>query len=418
LFQNPLQKPLTETLLPLELDTFTIKLMLQKRQAIYRVRKGKIHPFRLATNKQNLDIIGQMLECMQDSIGMKKNNIEENLQYFARQIWQPKLSQAVIKLLLDKAVFEKDEEQYAADIREKVFENSQKFWSELKALPNVQEIPEKILGATFRELPNLDDDLLYKDLPANQILLKFEDMGAKDFIGWVDLCMIRALLLQAVSMRILFSGESQHLRVFMRYLKFFGLLFQVKKKENDWEMLIDGPESILENSRNYGINFCNLLPAALLIKGEWEIFAKIQLFEKKDYQLKITPEDGYKSFYKKTSFLRQKKIEDFAGHWDTKNTSVKISQEVFSLKDNIYLLPDLEVTKKKKTYYFEWIQYPLGNVAFLKRKMKLSPKNYIFLVVGSKKKFLNAFGDVLQKKMICFAKNFIQSKIEDYTNGN
>ena len=53
----------------------------------------------------------------------------------------------------------------------------------------------------------------------------------------------------------------------MQYLKFYGLLFLVEKKENGWGLIIDGPESILDSTRSYGVNFSNLFPALLLIEG-------------------------------------------------------------------------------------------------------------------------------------------------------
>ena len=115
-----------------------------------------------------------------------------------------------------------------------------------------------------------DEDWLYKDLPANQ-KLKWFDMSAENFIAtWFNLCMVRSILLQATKMEIsFFSAAQENLRQFMQYLKFFGLLFLVEKKENGWILIVDGPESILDSTRSYGIDFSNLFPALLLIEGEW-----------------------------------------------------------------------------------------------------------------------------------------------------
>ena len=44
--------------------------------------------------------------------------------------------------------------------------------------------------------------------------------------------MVRSILLQATKMEIsFFSAAQENLRQFMQYLKFFGLLFLVEKKE-------------------------------------------------------------------------------------------------------------------------------------------------------------------------------------------
>lgn len=393
--------------------------MLQKKQAVYHIRKNKVYPFRFTKSKQNLDILGQMLESISCSIGKTRSEIEENLQYFARQIWQPKLSQAIVKLLLDKAVFDEEITQQQ-EVREHIFQNSQKFWTNLKAVPNIAEIVPHILKASFKKPPAWSENLLYKDLPANQTLKKMQSIPLEDFINWVDLSMARVLLLNAESINIVFYKEQQNLRTFMRYLKFFGLLFTVQENKNDSEIIIEGPDTILENSRGYGINFCNLLPAALLVEGEWKITAKIQLFGRKNFQFQITSEDHYKSFYKKENFLRQQKITELIANWKEKNTKVKMSNKIFSLKKNFWLLPDIEISfAKNKKCYFEWVQYPFTNTKGLQEKIQMSPNNYFFLMISSKKRFLQYFkNSITEKKIICFSKNFIQSKLEEYMYEN
>ena len=388
--------------------------MLQKRQAVYHLRKNRAYPFRLARNKHNLDIIEQMLEFISYSVGETRANIKEKLQYFARQIWQPRICQAVVKLLLDKAIFEENIAKQQ-EVRAQIFEASKKFWQNLQTIPNIEEIVPKILNASFQEIPKLSENLLYKDLPANQTLIKMEPLSSNKFLDWVDLCMLKALLLHAKSMNIIFYKTQQNLRVFMRYLKFFGLLFSVKEQVNSSELSIEGADSVLESSRSYSINFCNLLPAALLVEGNWQITANLQLLEKKNCFVEITPDDGYKSFYKKEGFLRQQKIVDLVKNWHSEKTKVRISEKIFSVADNLWLLPDIEVLLKNKLFYFEWVQYPLANSEFLQRKIKASDKNYFFFMVGARKKLSNLFKNAItEKKIICFAKNLIHSKLEEH----
>ena len=391
--------------------------MLQKRQVVYRKQKNNIIPFRLAKSKQNLDIIEQMIEGMEGSVGEKRSDIEKNLQYFARQTWQPKVSQAIIKLLLDKGKFEEDKKGEFIEIRQKVFQNSQKFWFNLQEPPLITKIVPTIFKASFKDLPNFQSEcFLYKDLPTNQQLEDFKTISPEDFIDWVDICMLRGLLLHAESMEVIFYSNQQFLRTFMRYLKFFGLLFFVEKKKNSWSLLIDGPESVLDSSRIYGINFSNLLPAALSLKGEWKINVKI-LIDKNYYKLVVHSDDNYQSSYQKNEFLRQQKITDFVKYWDQGKSNASFCNDILMLKENIYLLPDIKVNKNEKEYYLEWIQYPLGNKELLEKKACLCPHNYFFLVISTKKK-INNFSEKTQKKIIFFSKNFIQSKIEEKINAN
>ena len=259
----------------------------------------------------------------------------------------------------------------------------------------------------------------------------FEPMSAENFIAWFNLCMVRSILLQATKMEIsFFSAAQENLRQFMQYLKFFGLLFLVEKKENGWILIVDGPESILDSTRSYGIDFSNLFPALLLIEGEWTMEAEICIQGKfQNYSLKISNSDGYKSHYNKKNFWRKKEMGELIENWNTKygakSTASKstdksiakasLSSDIFSLPDNLYLLPDFSIQKNGQTYYFEWLRYPKNQIANIKKKQTHLPENYFFLVIGSKKKLLNYFAHLFEKELIiCFAKEFVLSKIKEF----
>ena len=112
--------------------------MLAKKQAIYRLSKGNISPFQLNQSKQNLDLIQQMIELMEESIGEKHQNIEQSLQYLAGQLWQPKTTQAIVKLFLDKGDFEDKETNSAADLRNNVFNASSDYWNNLSSSSKIR----------------------------------------------------------------------------------------------------------------------------------------------------------------------------------------------------------------------------------------------------------------------------------------
>ena len=404
--------------------------MLAKKQAIYRLSKGNISPFQLNQSKQNLDLIQQMIELMEESIGEKHQNIEQSLQYLAGQLWQPKTTQAIVKLFLDKGDFEDKEINEAMNLRNDIFNVSSNYWNNLSRLPKLESIAAHILEKIPCP-PKNDEDWLYKDLPANQKLKWFEPMSAENFIAWFNLCMVRSILLQATKMEIsFFSAAQENLRQFMQYLKFFGLLFLVEKKENGWILIVDGPESILDSTRSYGIDFSNLFPALLLIEGEWTMEAEICIQGKfQNYSLKISNSDGYKSHYNKKNFWRKKEMGELIENWNTKygakSTASKstdksiakasLSSDIFSLPDNLYLLPDFSIQKNGQTYYFEWLRYPKNQIANIKKKQMHLPENYFFLVIGSKKKLLNYFAHLFEKELIvCFAKEFVLSKIKEF----
>ena len=140
---------------------------------------------------------------MEESIGEKQQNIEQSLQYLAGQLWQPKTTQAIVKLFLDKGDFEDKETNSAMDLRNNIFNASSDYWNNLSSLPKLESAAANILEKISCP-PKNDEDWLYKDLPANQKLKGFEPMSAENFIEWFNLCMVRSVLLQATKMEIAF----------------------------------------------------------------------------------------------------------------------------------------------------------------------------------------------------------------------
>ena len=398
--------------------------MLPKKQAVYRLAKGMIYPYKLSNNKENIDLLQQMIELMSKSVGEKKVVIEESLLYFARQLWQPKVMQAIIKLLLEKGEF--NDGRLAEDIslfRADIFDSSAKFWNKLKSLPKLEKIAPTILDRSkliFHDysLESLESKI-YGDLPDNQKLQSFQKISAEDFIQWFNNSMVRCILLQAKKIELNFYSYQENMRQFMRYLKFFGLLFNIKNENNSWILELDGPESILDSGRNYGVDFSNIFSAILLLKGDWEMKAAIYLAIKKQiYQLKIEPLDGYKSFYSEKDLSRNQIITDFVNEWNEHNSSdtAELTSKIFQLKDNLYLLPDFCIkTKKGKIYYFELLRYYSIQVPQIKFKVKSAPKNYYFLIIGQKKKLLDKFEEFFEKELLlCFNKNLTVPKIANF----
>ena len=148
-----------------------------------------------------------------------------------------------------------------------------------------------------------------------------------------------------------------------------------------------------------------------------------------NYLLRIKNSDNYKSHYTTKNFWRKKEIGELIENWNkkygAKSTASKstdksiakasLSSDIFSLPDNLYLLPDFSIQKNGQTYYFEWLRYPKNQIANMKRKQKHLPENYFFLVIGSKKKLLDYFAHLFEKELIvCFAKEFVPSKIKEF----
>ena len=71
--------------------------------------------------------------------------------------------------------------------------------------------------------------------------------------------------------------EPLRLRQLLRYLKFFGLLFQTSggSRGEGLHVRVDGPLSVLESSNRYGLQLAEFLPALLLWDPPWQAEAEV-----------------------------------------------------------------------------------------------------------------------------------------------
>lgn len=373
-----------------------------------RFRNGIAYPLVLKHDQKNLDLAGQLIDLFNQSIGERRYDIEESVKAFFVEKVNPKLVQGMARILFSASEFSNYLYIDPLKNRQEVFDASADYWKEKAAFTrNVLKHKQAILSSIEKDeaaaLENTNA-WLYGDVSDNQTLVSFSTYSREGLVDRFNIEQVQGLLIHARLLELTFSsGKDRSLRQVLQMLKFFQLMFAVREADDDSVTLaIDGPSSILESGRSYGIEMANFFPAILLLKTPWTLQATLKVPGRhRLFRLEIEHDNPYRSFYREKGVWRHGKIVDLIERFNSKYShEYKASGEnrIFPLRDNRYLIPDLvirSVEQADKKMFIEWLQYISDSkIKWLTEVTPELPAGYVFALKGSRTRYAQ-----LAKKM-------------------
>ncbi|MEL7061168.1 MAG: DUF790 family protein [Acidobacteriota bacterium] len=135
-------------------------------------------------------------------------------------------------------------------------------------------------GRTAADAPGLDpaalDAALYADLDGEQVLTEFRSVDAVWLLRRYNVALAQGVLLRARELRIALADDApRRHRALFRKIKFFRLMHRVERRpEGGWDLVLDGPMSVLRSSGRYGLAMASFLPT-LLCFDDWSLEADV-----------------------------------------------------------------------------------------------------------------------------------------------
>ncbi len=119
------------------------------------------------------------------------------------------------------------------------------------------------------------DDMLFADLKEAQRLIASGVASADDLVAAYRLGRVQAVLLRATRVKAtLAGGDADAARTLFRRLKLHQLLFKLEEGEGAYELTLDGPMSLFEQTTRYGVRLAACLPL-LCAFGRCELEAEV-----------------------------------------------------------------------------------------------------------------------------------------------
>lgn len=356
--------------------------MLPSSLLITRRRRDRIKPVYVELNQENLSVAHLIIQTYTDHLGKKKFELNEALSGLEDLGYDYRFLRGLSILLNRKCLLESKTTLDPFKIRKHVFKITHKhgFPTTPNARQNILHQSATELGITIETLENT----LYSDLENELILKDIESISPQSLLSWYNLSLTQTLLFYSTELTFTVTGNWQ--RIF-RQIKWLGLIYIIRKRDEEYEIKVDGPTSLFKLNRRYGTSLAKLLPTILQCQ-DWSVKAKIFRQKRERRLLNLELDSHKQSKYFASVEIPAKEVydslveQDFAKRFNLLDTGWTLTREPSPIPVGRHvMLPDFLFKKNKLKIYLEIVGF--WTPQYLQNKIKkLELINNIDLVVA------------------------------------
>ncbi len=283
-----------------------------------RAEKGVLKPgFIDPASPRLLERAERLLVAFREAIGSKRSELDERIEGILGDDTDRKLADGLVKVLLDKSVFDVSAAVEPVVLRRAVFLEAARR-GPVVAVPiegavTADEVFAAVaaeLGVPVEGLP----DALYADHPDEQVLQRVDIGTPQWLLNRYNVALVQALLLHADHVDITLVGVAPpRARQLLRQVKFHQLIHHARKTEAGLEIRLDGPASLFAQTSRYGMALARFFPA-LLLQSSWSMTANVAWGRFRP-TLSLSPAQGLVSHYRDLGAYETREAAWFAERW-------------------------------------------------------------------------------------------------------
>ncbi len=266
--------------------------MLTRELVSFRVREGVLRPaFVKRDDPALLALAGELLADVEALRTEARDDVEEALGLKAGAFARPKVARGLVKLLLDRLLFDEP----APGVAEARWERLKTAAGVLRSLPpgsSVEAYEARLAGALPVPLPEARE-ALYADLPGHRKLMGWEAeaLTAQELVDRYNLALAQGPLLSARRLTLRAQApELLRVRKVLRWLKFCRLVAEVRRDGEDWAMEVEGPGAMLALQKKYGLQLASFLSVVPVLE-RWELSATVDAARGRQATLVLSHKD-------------------------------------------------------------------------------------------------------------------------------
>ena len=262
---------------------------------LLRVKKrgNKILPSFASLSYENEYASSLLIDVYSEHVGKTLRELDEAVKEVEDQLedldYHPKFVRGLVELLNRAITTERPVTKVPPDVaRRTVFSVSSE-----RGFAITDRDRAEILSEASRRLGVPVEDLIkafeasYED---SEVIIDFKAPKPVELLRQYNLSLLQTLMFKATSMTIIANMTGAEAKSLLRTIKRFGLMYMANKEDGPLRIHIDGPASILTQTRRYGTRMAKVLPAVLHLKT-WRIKAEI-IHMGKRYTLEIDERYG------------------------------------------------------------------------------------------------------------------------------
>lgn len=257
--------------------------MLRSEHVIARYTKGTLIPHHLPPAGRAREVAEELVALYAAHEERPRRSLERELALLEEEVGPRldsrrgfKIVRALAKLLEERTTWAPPTDADPYTLRTRLFELA-------AALPELPAAGDSLLETTTRtdllaqvaretsvEAPA---SLMYADRQGAQVLAEFEPTSPDWLVGRYNVAQIQGVLYGAKSLTVEL-GERANARLVFRYVKLLGLIYSLEAFGSGHLLRLDGPLSLFEGTRKYGLRLAKFLPG-LLLTSPWKLRAEV-----------------------------------------------------------------------------------------------------------------------------------------------
>ncbi len=249
--------------------------MLTRELLLFRVREGRLKPSFIQRNDAALlALAAELIAEVEAGRGLTRDEVEESLGLRAGAWTKPKVARGLVKLLVDRMLFD-EPSPGVAEARQEAFREAARVLRTLPPDTALEGYEARLAQALPRPLPEVRE-ALYVDLPGSRRLVDWEALKPGELLDRYNLALAQGHLLEARRLTLRARApELLRVRKVLRWLKFCRLVAEVRRTGEDWALEVEGPGAMLALQKKYGLQLATFL-AMVPVLERWELTASLE----------------------------------------------------------------------------------------------------------------------------------------------
>jgi predicted nuclease of restriction endonuclease-like RecB superfamily len=307
--------------------------MLTSELAIVAYERGRAVPDRLTRTSHGhyAAYAEKMLSVYRTGIGRTRVELHRSVEglFAGEPDCDARRIRAFCKLLDDASEYEEDAKGRAAALRLSVFDKAAKCHPLVREPDRLFETGEAAAKtAIARELGRPWEEIeadLYADVFDYHRLRRFEGYPTPEaLLSRYNVAQVQATLYRAERMSIRAAGD---FKTILRYAKLARLLHEIRRLgPSEYRIDLSGPASVLRETRRYGVNMAQFLPALLACKG-WSMEAVLVTPRGWKARLTLSDKDGLTSHLPPPEAFDSTVEERFAAKFGAEREEWRLDRE-------------------------------------------------------------------------------------------
>lgn len=224
---------------------------------------------------QTIETAARLVEIVRSRGGRPRAEIDRAFDELIGTGTDYKIIRGLVKLLVDRCVFETRSAVDPIELRRAVFLAAAERHPVTATAEARAAVLDRVARERFVDRTSVESSL-YADLAANQALTVFDEPTAAELVDEYNLAQAQALLYRAVRMTIRVEPQStEGYRRLFGAIKAHRLVHTIEgDRDAGYDVTLDGPVSMFHRSQKYGVQMAAFLPALLVCEG-WRMRAEI-----------------------------------------------------------------------------------------------------------------------------------------------